>query len=229
MKNGAVIITAPHACPVTVDPSCDALSGKAARDLSDNLGGALFVNSGTLRRDVDMNRPVARSTDWRKSVRGELEGLLDEGRKPILLDVHSYSTEDLSGSSREWDDFDIVFLVHPFNTSDPGNVSFLREVGRRSEGKSVKVGFFAGAQCCFGFDLRRGCTGVTPVSEGCNDIVSTADYLGADAFLIEFNQRSLRDPSFEKKLDGIFDRSLIGVRGERNPRVMEVEKNEFVD
>jgi len=99
-----VFLTTPHE---KCDPSvtirhCDRLSGAVANRIVDHIKRiagtsrnlkCTYVRGTICRALLDLNRPIARMSTWRRQLDTLINQAVSEGEHVILLDVHSYNSD----------------------------------------------------------------------------------------------------------------------------------------
>ena len=98
MSDLHVIITVPHAScedSIKAEKSCDTLAYNIALSLkkhfeSKEVKVSLYANTSTPRKIMDMNRVIARSTEYRKTIQDKLEQLSSKGKNVYVFDIHSF-------------------------------------------------------------------------------------------------------------------------------------------
>lgn len=100
-----VFITTPHekSDPSVTIRHCDRLSGVVALRTVDNIRQfadtttrnlrCTYVRGSVYRALLDLNRPIARMSTWRRELDNLIQQAIAKGEHVILIDIHSYNSD----------------------------------------------------------------------------------------------------------------------------------------
>ena len=189
-----VFITVPHGLCLPGVPRryhyCDFLAQEAAGRLYAALDAPaeIFYPSGVeeARVNVDLNRPVSRTTNFRTRLTQRTRGFAATGKDNLLvLDVHSFP----GATARGWADYDLVILE-----SWPGGpTTYARDLKEFLASREMRV---------LGTKIK-----LDPRGSVVNDIYSTSlaynqEEFKVGALLLEFNE-GVEEDGLEELVNGI--------------------------
>jgi hypothetical protein len=191
------LLTAPHSCiSKSSDLTCDSNSDILTEYLAKKLGYYAIINY-TPRKNIDMNRPMARSKGFRQLIPYYLITITNKFNKiPILYDIHTFEDYYKWGKGHK---FDVILFEFSF-------ISGLRKNLIRKlfldfwKSRDYTVGTVIGAENCEDYI----CYNDRTIKKcKCNDIVDYHKYL-AHPYLIEFNESFITNPQFKTDVIDFF-------------------------